>query len=63
MMVLEPTKRADRCKKSEDGQWQREGRPPLYLAATEDRAGSDAGRPQNSATPAQDPYDDGYDFM
>ncbi len=63
MMVLDPTKREDRWKKNEDGQWQREGKPPLYLAATEDRVGSVAGRPQNAATPAQDPYDDGYNFM
>ncbi|WP_342724032.1 Effector protein NopP [Bradyrhizobium sp. B097] len=63
MMVLDPTKHGDKWKKNRAGEWQRDGKPPLYLAAAEVGAGSDAKHTVNAASPAQDPHDDEYDFM
>ena len=61
MMVLDPTKHEDKWKNKE-GKWQRAGKPPLYLAATEDNS-SNAKCTESMAKPANDPYDDDYDFM
>lgn len=44
------------------GNWQRAGKPPLYLAATEDNSGN-AKYTESVAKPANDPYDEEYDFM
>ncbi|MDA9408830.1 hypothetical protein XH80_19435 [Bradyrhizobium sp. CCBAU 45384] len=61
MMVLDPTKHDDKWK-NEGGNWQRAGKPPLYLAATDENGGN-AKYTESVAKPANDPYDDEYDFM
>ncbi|WP_245452326.1 hypothetical protein [Bradyrhizobium forestalis] len=61
MMVLDPTKNEDKWK-NKGCKWQRAGKPPLSLAATEHNSGN-ARCTESAAKPSNDPYDDEYDFM
>ncbi|MBH5371096.1 hypothetical protein [Bradyrhizobium glycinis] len=62
MMVLDPTKHADKWAKNGNSEWQRKGRP-LHLAATQDGSASGAKPVQASENWLQEPNDDEYEFM
>ncbi|MCP3367629.1 hypothetical protein [Bradyrhizobium cajani] len=61
MMVLDPTKNDGKWK-HKGCKWQRAGKPPLSLAATEHNGGN-ARCTESAAKPSNDPYGDEYDFM
>ncbi|TIU72721.1 MAG: effector protein NopP, partial [Mesorhizobium sp.] len=42
-LVLDPTQHPDKWTKNSAGEWQRAGKPPLYLHKTEDSDSSDSG--------------------
>ncbi|WP_407193296.1 hypothetical protein [Bradyrhizobium sp. STM 3566] len=59
-MVLDATKHEDKWN-NKGCKLQRAGKPPLYLAATEDNSG-DAKCTESAAKPTNDPYDDDNDL-
>ncbi|WP_244425937.1 Effector protein NopP [Mesorhizobium amorphae] len=57
-MVLDPTQHPDKWTKNSDGEWQRAGKPAMYLSKADDSEGSDT---ESVVTTAADSCDD--DFM